>query len=86
VTGLIERSRIELRSTRLTTGNFGFSYDATSRRTQMTRPNGLSSIYAYDNLSRATVSTTRGTAPAARRSPRGPQAITPMTPSTNLQV
>ena len=26
-------------------GNFGFSYDALSRRTQMTSPNGLSSIY-----------------------------------------
>src|SRR5207244_1461879 len=34
------------------TGNFGFTYDALSRRTQMTRPNGLKSIYAYDNLSR----------------------------------
>src|SRR5207245_3874756 len=34
------------------TGSFGFSYDALSRRTQMTRPNGLNSIYAYDNLSR----------------------------------
>ncbi len=34
------------------TGNFGFSYDALSRRTQMTRPNGLKSVYAYDNLSR----------------------------------
>ena len=33
-------------------GNFGFSYDALSRRTQMTRPNGLKSVYAYDNLSR----------------------------------
>jgi len=33
------------------TGNFGFSYDALSR-TQMTRPNGLQSVYAYDNLSR----------------------------------
>ena len=32
------------------TGNFGFSYDALSRRTQMTRPNGLKSIYAYDSL------------------------------------
>src|SRR5437660_2038222 len=34
------------------TGSFGFTYDALSRRTQMTRPNGLKSIYAYDNLSR----------------------------------
>src|SRR6202795_2734759 len=34
------------------TGNFGFTYDALSRRTQMTRPNGLKSVYAYDNLSR----------------------------------
>jgi YD repeat-containing protein len=33
-------------------GSFGFSYDALSRRTQMTRPNGLSSNYTYDNLSR----------------------------------
>ena len=36
------------------TGNFGFSYDALSRRTQMTRPNGVSTNYAYDNLSRLT--------------------------------
>src|SRR5207253_5300819 len=34
------------------TGNFGFTYDTLSRRTQMTRPNGLKSVYAYDNLSR----------------------------------
>ena len=32
--------------------NFGFSYDALSRRTQMTRPNGVNSNYSYDNLSR----------------------------------
>ncbi len=31
---------------------FGFSYDALSRRTQMTRPNSVATIYAYDNLSR----------------------------------
>ena len=36
----------------IASGNFGFTYDALSRRTQMTRPNGLKSIYAYDNLSR----------------------------------
>jgi len=36
----------------ISSGNFGFSYDALSRRTQMTRPNGLKSVYAYDNLSR----------------------------------
>lgn len=29
--------------------SFGFSYDALSRRTQMTRPNSISSNYAYDN-------------------------------------
>ncbi len=33
-------------------GSFGFSYDALSRRTQMTRPNGISSNYSYDSLSR----------------------------------
>ncbi len=33
------------------TGNFGFSYDALSRRTQMTRPNSLATNYTYDNLS-----------------------------------
>jgi len=33
-------------------GNFGFSYDALSRRTQMTRPNNLATNYGYDNLSR----------------------------------
>src|SRR5262249_10169249 len=37
-----------------TTGSFGFSYDALSRRTQMTRPNGVTTNYAYDNLSRLT--------------------------------
>lgn len=34
-----------------TTGSFGFSYDALSRRTQMTRPNGISTNYTYDSLS-----------------------------------
>jgi hypothetical protein len=29
-----------------------FSYDALSRRTQMTRPNSVATNYAYDNLSR----------------------------------
>ena len=33
-------------------GSFGFSYDALSRRTQMTRPNGVATNYTYDNLSR----------------------------------
>ena len=31
---------------------FNFSYDALSRRTQMTRPNGVNTNYTYDNLSR----------------------------------
>jgi RHS repeat-associated protein len=35
-----------------TTGSFGFTYDALSRRTQMTRPNNVTTDYAYDNLSR----------------------------------
>jgi RHS repeat-associated protein len=33
-------------------GSFGFSYDALSRRTQMTRSNGVATNYSYDNLSR----------------------------------
>ncbi len=33
------------------TGSFGFSYDALSRRTQMTRPNNVATNYTYDNLS-----------------------------------
>jgi RHS repeat-associated protein len=33
------------------TGSFGFTYDALSRRTQMTRPNGVTSNYTYNNLS-----------------------------------
>ena len=33
-------------------GSFGFSYDALSRRTQMTRPNSVTTNYTYDNLSR----------------------------------
>ena len=34
------------------TGSFGFTYDALSRRAQMTRPNNVATNYAYDNLSR----------------------------------
>jgi len=34
------------------TVNFGLTYDSLSCRTQMTRPNGLKSVYTYDNLSR----------------------------------
>jgi RHS repeat-associated protein len=33
-------------------GSFGFNYDSLSRRTQLTRPNGISTNYTYDNLSR----------------------------------
>ena len=33
-------------------GSFGFSYDALSRRTQMTRPNSITTNYSYDSLSR----------------------------------
>jgi YD repeat-containing protein len=33
-------------------GNFGFTHDALSRRTQMTRPNSITTNCAYDNLSR----------------------------------
>ena len=35
-------------------GSFGFSYDALSRRTQLTRPNSVTTNYSYDNLSRLT--------------------------------
>ena len=45
---------ISLASAFTASGNFGFSYDALSRRTQMTRPNSVSTLYAYDNLSRLT--------------------------------
>lgn len=31
------------------TGQFGFGYDALSRRTQLTRPNGINTIYSYDS-------------------------------------
>ena len=31
---------------------FGFSYDALSRRTALTRPNGVNTSYSYDSLSR----------------------------------
>ena len=31
---------------------FTFSYDALSRRTQLTRVNGVNTIYSYDSLSR----------------------------------
>ena len=40
--------------TAFTSGNFGFSYDGLSRRTQMTRPNSVSTLYTYDNLSHLT--------------------------------
>ncbi len=33
-------------------GNFGFTYDALSRRTQLTRPNSVTTTYGYDDLSR----------------------------------
>ena len=32
-------------------GNFGFGYDALSRRTSLTRPNTVNTTYGYDNLS-----------------------------------
>jgi uncharacterized protein RhaS with RHS repeats len=35
-----------------TTGSFGFSYDALSRRTQMTHTNSVATNYTYDNLLR----------------------------------
>jgi len=31
-------------------GTFGFSYDNLSRRTQLTRPNGVNTTYNYDDL------------------------------------
>jgi YD repeat-containing protein len=34
------------------TGQFGFSYDTLSRRTALTRPNGVNTTYGYDSLSR----------------------------------
>jgi RHS repeat-associated protein len=33
------------------TGQFGFGYDALSRRTQLTRPNGVNTNYNYDSVS-----------------------------------
>ena len=33
------------------TGQFGFGYDALSRRTQLTRPNGIVTNYGYDAVS-----------------------------------
>jgi uncharacterized protein RhaS with RHS repeats len=37
--------------TAFTSGSFGFSYDALSCRTQMTRPIGVATNYTYNNLS-----------------------------------
>jgi YD repeat-containing protein len=34
-----------------TSDSFGFTYDALSRGTQMTRPNGVATNYTYNNLS-----------------------------------
>jgi RHS repeat-associated protein len=33
------------------TGQFGFGYDALSRRTQLTRPNGVNTSYSYNSVS-----------------------------------
>src|SRR6185437_3545966 len=33
------------------TGQFGFGYDALSRRTSLNRPNGVNTSYKYDSLS-----------------------------------
>ncbi len=33
-------------------GSFGFSYDALSHGTQLTRPNGINTNYTYDSVSR----------------------------------
>ena len=33
-------------------GSFGFGYDSLSRRTSLTRPNGVNTNYSYDSLSR----------------------------------
>ncbi len=38
--------------TAISSGNFGFGYDALSRRTSLTRPNTVNTAYSYDNLSR----------------------------------
>jgi YD repeat-containing protein len=32
-------------------GSFGFGYDALSRRTSLTRPNGINTSYSYDSVS-----------------------------------
>ena len=34
------------------TGNYAFNYDALSRRTNLTYPNGVKAYYQYDNASR----------------------------------
>ena len=31
--------------------NYGFGYDTLSRRTSLTRPNGLNTAYSYNNVS-----------------------------------
>jgi len=36
----------------LISNQFGFSYDALSRRTALNRPNGVNTTYGYDSLSR----------------------------------
>jgi RHS repeat-associated protein len=36
----------------ISSGNFGFGYDALSRRTSLTRPNSVNTSYSYDALSR----------------------------------
>lgn len=44
------------RLTTITRGTnvFGFGYDSASRRTSMTYPNGVNTVYQYDNLNRLT--------------------------------
>ena len=41
----------------LSSGSFGFSYEAISRRTQLTRPNKVNSTYTYDSYGNLTAST-----------------------------
>jgi YD repeat-containing protein len=75
---------------------FGFGYDALSRRTQLTRPNGLITNYTYDGLShllsvlhqtsstaRATATTTLATGQATPITSVGSRRIMATTQFTN---
>jgi YD repeat-containing protein len=50
--GFLSAPRFSIAPANSWAGSFGFSYNSLSRRTQMTSPNGITTNYTYDSLSR----------------------------------